>query len=183
MNTNTDRTSEKHSEDDRTNVSAGLHKLHASAAHAEMGAVFPIGALDRGALLPAPINPNWILEGSPDAYCANMTGANRGWTSTDHWSCTAGKFRWHYGCDEAVMFLEGEAFITDAAGVRYHARPGICLFFPVGTSAVWEVPEYVRKIAFNQRALPKHLVFLARVQNRLKRMIGLDKTVGTGFGT
>ncbi|MBD8892151.1 cupin domain-containing protein [Roseibium litorale] len=136
--------------------------------------LFTLAALDPSNLKPAPIRPHWILEGSPEAKCINLSNGTRGWTSTDHWSCTAGKFSWHYGWDETVLFLEGEVRITDDAGVVYHGKPGVSLFFPAGTSATWEVPNYIRKIAFNQRPVPVYLDFPARVIRKLQRMAGLE---------
>lgn len=146
----------------------------ASAELQSRKTLFTLAALDPAKLKPAPIRPHWILEGAPEAKCVNLSNGTRGWTSTDHWSCTAGKFRWHYGWDETVLFLEGEVRITDDAGVVYEGRPGVSLFFPAGTSATWHVPNYIRKIAFNQRPVPVYLDFPARVIRKLQRMAGLE---------
>ncbi len=136
-------------------------------------AVFTATVLDPAQLQPAPIRPGWILEGKPEARCAHLSTGTRGWADTAHWSCTAGKFRWHYGWDETVLFLEGEVFITDEAGRTCHGVPGTSVLFPAGTSAVWEVPQYIRKIAFNHRVVPLPLHLAERVAHRLGRALGL----------
>lgn len=137
--------------------------------------LFTSAVMDRKALEPAPINPDWILEGTPEARCLELSAGTRRSTNTAHWSCTKGKFRWYYGCDETVLFLEGEVTITDESGAVYHGKPGVSLFFPAGTSAVWEVPSYIRKIAFNHQPVHPLLNFMDRAYNKLCRMAGLTK--------
>ncbi|SHM96723.1 cupin domain-containing protein [Roseibium suaedae] len=151
-----------------------LAETQHQAGQLPVNSLFTLAALDPAKLKPAPIRPHWILEGNPEAKCVNLSNGTRGWTSTDHWSCTAGKFRWHYGWDETVLFVEGAVRITDDAGTVYEGRPGVSLFFPAGTSATWEVPNYIRKIAFNQRPVPVYLDFPARVIRKLQRIAGLE---------
>ena len=148
----------------------------------EVPGKFTESVLDVSRLEPRPIRPEWILEGQPEARCVNLSMGTRGWASTDHWSCTAGKFRWHFGWDEAVLFLEGEVKITDESGKVYLGRPGVSLFFPAGTSAVWEVPTYIRKIAFNQRPIPRYLSLPARAFNKLRLVTGLAPAPQAGLG-
>ncbi|MBS8261906.1 DUF861 domain-containing protein [Roseibium polysiphoniae] len=136
-------------------------------------AVFTLARLTKDTLQPSPINPDWILEGNPEAKVRNLSVMSRGWATTDHWSCTAGKFRWYYDWDETVMFLEGEVVITDDEGQVYVGRPGTSLFFPAGSSATWVVPRYIRKIAFNQRPVPAYLHILARGANKVFKVLGL----------
>jgi len=130
--------------------------------------LFVIDQVDKAQLEPAPIRPEWILEGTPVAMCKQLSGHKFGWGDACHWSCTAGKFRWHYGWDETVMFLEGEVTITDDNNNVYQGKPGTSLFFPAGTSAVWEIPVYIRKLAFNQKPVPWYLHYQSRVVERLK---------------
>jgi len=144
--------------------------------------LFTRTALDVSRLEPRPIRPEWILEGEPEARCINLSMGTRGWTSVDHWSCTRGKFRWQFHWDEAVLFLEGEVRITDETGKVYLGRPGASLFFPAGTSAVWEVPDYIRKIAFNSRPVPRYAHLADRIVNRLRRMTGLTAAASGGLG-
>lgn len=147
---------------------------YSQAGHSE--GLFTFAMMDPAALEPAPINPDWILEGTPEARCLELSAGTRRSTNTAHWSCTKGRFRWYYGCDETVLFLEGEVIVTDESGTVYHGKPGVSLFFPAGTSAVWEVPSYIRKIAFNHQPVHPLLNFMDRAYNKLCRMAGLSKT-------
>ncbi|MEH0070548.1 cupin domain-containing protein [Pannonibacter sp. Pt2-lr] len=134
--------------------------------------VFRYAALNAAAMRSAPIRPEWIIEGMPQARLASLSTGTNGWSSTDHWECTAGKFHWHFFWDETVLFLEGEVHITDEAGNTYEGRPGVSMLFPAGTRAVWHVPVYVRKIAFNRRPMPWIVSFLMKVTARLGRLFG-----------
>lgn len=129
----------------------------AAGAALPASALFGLSRLDKTELEPSPIDPSWIVEGAPEAKCKNLSRLGDSWTAVDHWSCTAGRFRWHYGFDETILILEGEALIADDNGNSYHATPGTTLFFPYGSAANWHVPAYVRKIAFNQRHVPTYL--------------------------
>ncbi len=79
-----------------------------------------------------------------------------------HWDCTAGRFRWHFGWEETVVILEGEVSVTDAANVTTTLRPGDVAYFPANSWFVWEVPTYVRKIAFCRRPVGRPARLLAR---------------------
>ncbi len=159
----------------------GFADLPETAVASETGGALGSGWLDPEKLESSPIRKEWILEGEPEARCLNLSGTTRGWASTSHWSCTAGKFEWHFGCDETVLFVEGEAFITDEAGVSYHAKPGVSLFFPKGSSSVWEVPVYIRKMAFCYRPIPLPFHFAMRVADKFCRVLGIDKDPSGGL--
>ncbi|WP_299818185.1 cupin domain-containing protein [uncultured Roseibium sp.] len=133
--------------------------------------LFSLSHLNKDTLKPSPIDQSWILEGNPQARCHNLFRIADNWTSVDHWSCTSGKFRWQYFFDETILILEGEAFITDDDGVTYHAVPGTTLSFPDGSAAIWEVPSYIRKVAFNQKSVPSYLHKLCRLINKIHRNI------------
>jgi len=63
------------------------------------------------------------------------------------WTCTAGKFHWTYYEDEVIRILEGEAFIEiDGAFRRF--GPGDTIFFPLGQTVRWHVPNFVHKTYF-----------------------------------
>lgn len=134
------------------------------------GRIFSLSVVDKDQLEPAPIRPEWVIDGSPVAKCKTLARHHLGWGDAAHWSCTAGKFHWYYGWDETVMFLEGEVFITDANGSVYHGKPGVTLHFPKGTFAVWEVPTYVRKLAFNQKPVPWFLHYPHKIIERIQRV-------------
>jgi len=167
---------------DETFAAGSAHKdgENAGVSLPENG-VFPAHMLDPAELQPAPIRPHWILEGTPEAKCKNLSIGTRGWATTDHWSCTAGKFHWHYGWDESVLFLEGEVFITDENGQTYHGVPGITLFFPAGTSATWHVPHYIRKLAFNDRPVPKPAHYAVRLVDKTLALLRRGRPASGGL--
>ena len=144
--------------------------------------LFPATALDIAEMKPAPIPADWIIEGAPEASCQPLSATADGWASTDHWACTAGTFRWHFGWNETVLFLEGDVTITDDKGKVYEGRPGVSLFFPAGTSATWQVHRYVRKIAFNQQPVPRPLHLLNRLTGKVGRLLGIRKAKHQGLG-
>jgi ethanolamine utilization protein EutQ (cupin superfamily) len=80
--------------------------------------------------------------------------------------CTAGKFHWHFGVDEIVHILEGEVHVTDDAGRTVTLQAGDVGHFALGSHTVWEVPDYVCKLAFHRvPTLP------IRVKRKLRRML------------
>lgn len=115
-------------------------------------------------LEPCPINKDWIIEGTPEATAKYLMETRDGTAFTVVWDCTAGSFRWHYGKDETVYIVSGEVFITDEGGEQRRLAAGDMAFFPAGSSAVWRVPQRVRKIAILQRIkFPKPFVSTFRV--------------------
>jgi uncharacterized protein len=102
----------------------------------------------------SPINADWILEGAPKARGATLSGSADGSAFTIMWDCTAGKFRWFYDFDETIHILEGSVMIDDGANGPRRVGPGDVVFFPAGSSAVWVVDSYVRKLAFCRKVLP-----------------------------
>ena len=97
---------------------------------------------------PSPIEPSWILEGNPIARSLGLTRAYDGNFTSGLWDCTAGKFNYHYGCDEVVHILEGEAIVEEtSAGLVHVLRAGDVALFPQGLTLKWTVPQYVRKLA------------------------------------
>lgn len=107
-----------------------------------------------------PIPPEWILDGAPHARSWELHRSRQGGVSMNYWDCTAGRFRWRFLGAEMIQVLEGEVHITDEDGVTRTLREGDTAHFEAGTSAVWQVDEYVRKLAFHRNAqtLPDRLV-------------------------
>lgn len=103
----------------------------------------------------APINPDWILEGSPIARNRVLSRSSDSLACTIVWDCTAGKFNWIYDIDETVHIIEGGVTVSDGINPPKTLKPGDVAFFPSGTKAHWHVENYVRKVAFCQRTLPK----------------------------
>jgi uncharacterized cupin superfamily protein len=121
-------------------------------------------------LEPAPIRPEWVLEGDPQARSALLSGAADGMAMTAVWDCTAGAFNWFFGGDETVHILEGEVVVDDGSGPRT-LRAGDVAFFPAGAWARWEVAAYVKKLAFCRDPLPRPVLALVRAVRKLKSML------------
>jgi uncharacterized protein len=129
-------------------------------------------------LMPAPIDPSWIQEGSPVARIKFMSGSSDGMANTYIWDCTAGRFNWKYGFDETACILEGSIVVKDEKGVSHSLKAGDTMFFPSGSNADWIVPQYVRKVAILRNPLSPRVVLIARIYNKLRRMISRDDSKG-----
>ncbi len=84
------------------------------------------------------------------------------------WDCTAGAFRWRYGIDETIHIVEGGAIVTDERGKVSELRPGDVMMFRRGTSADWQVPDYVRKIAFCVEPLSRPAAILRNAERHFR---------------
>ena len=115
---------------------------------------------------PAPINADWILEGSPQARNRVVFKSDDGTAWTMIWDCTAGRFNWFYDCDETVHILEGSVSLTTAAGTVL-VEAGNTIFFPAGSWATWHVSSYVRKVAFLRHTLPRPAGSMLRAWKRI----------------
>lgn len=134
------------------------------------------GRLDH--LRAAPIAPSSILDGQPVARSRCLLQADDERFSMTLWDCTAGRFHWAYGCDEMVHVVEGEVIVEDEQGRRRTLRAGDVALFQAGTRAVWEVPEYVRKVATHRvRRSPLSV----RILRRLRRAIGRPSRPAEGL--
>jgi hypothetical protein len=132
--------------------------------------VFSIGAQS---LNDGPINSSWIIAGTPRSKNKLLSFSPDGTASTMMWDCTAGRFNWYYDCDETLCVIEGAALIKDpSTGVTQRLGVGDTAFFPAGSSAEWQVEQYVRKIAFCRTPLPATQVFFRRGLRFLRRLVG-----------
>ncbi len=118
-------------------------------------------------LAPDPIRPNWIIEGAPQARSKRLAESADGTSSVMAWSCTAGRFQWHYSVDETVHIISGEVFVTDEKGDVHRLGPGDMAFFPAGSRSIWHVPDRVRKLAMCRHSMPRPLGFAVRAWNKL----------------
>jgi len=119
-------------------------------------------------LKPAPINPDWIVEGDPQARMANHSQSEDEASSTALWDCTAGTFRWYFGWDETVVIQEGEVHVTAQDGSERVLKAGDIAYFKGGTWATWRIKTYVRKIAFLRKPFPEPIATLYRLRNALR---------------
>jgi uncharacterized protein len=83
------------------------------------------------------------------------------------WTCTPGKFHWHYNVDETLYILEGEVFVTNEKDDVRRLGPGDLAFFPAGSDSVWRVTKDIRKIAFCRQSMPLAAGFGLRAMNKL----------------
>ncbi len=113
-------------------------------------------------LLPAPIPPHWIIEGAPQARSKRLAMSADGTSSVMAWSCTPGRFRWHYNVDETLHIISGEIVVTDEKGDSRRLGPGDMVFFPAGSVSLWHVIKDVRKLAFCRHTVPRPLGFALR---------------------
>ena len=96
------------------------------------------------------INPEWVFSGEPRPTAAPLITTRDGCASANFWTCTAGRFEYHYQWDETLMVIEGEARVTDSQRT-VTLRAGDVAHFNAGEACVWEVDKFVRKIAFHHR--------------------------------
>ncbi len=103
-----------------------------------------------GDLPDMPIQPSWILEGTPRARGKVLLQSADRKVSSGLWDCSAGRFQWTFTWDEFVHVLEGEVSISQQGGPTVTLKAGDSAHFPVGLKTEWLVPRYVRK-AFTVR--------------------------------
>lgn len=108
-------------------------------------------------LLDDVIDPDWIIDGAPRTRSNWWSGSADGIGNNYVWDCTAGRFRWYFGCDETVHIIDGEVEVSGAGIDPIWLRTGDAALFRAGTWAVWHVPRYVRKHAVHRRELPRPL--------------------------
>jgi uncharacterized cupin superfamily protein len=117
-----------------------------------------------------PVNPAWVLEGSPVARIEHLSSSADGTASTYFWDCTAGRFNWFYTFDETLHILEGSMTLKFPEGHSKHVVAGDIVFFPNGSRAEWSVDKYVRKLAFCRTVLPDFLVSARDAVRRVRRL-------------
>ncbi|WP_051241702.1 cupin domain-containing protein [Stappia stellulata] len=139
--------------------------------------------LDTLALSDAPIDPDWILEGQPQARVMQIAEGADAAATMAVWDCTAGRFNWYFGCDEAVFILEGSVTVTGPDGEVRELHAGDTAYFPAYTWFEWHVPSYVRKVAFCHRVIPTLARVPLKVLNRLSAIAERLYTVAIGSKT
>ena len=119
----------------------------------------------------APIRPDWVLAGRPQARNTVLAKSADRTALTMFWDCTAGRFRWEYDQDETIHVLEGSATLTLDDGRVERLSPGDVVFFPAGRSATWEVQSYIRKLAVFREPVPQTLAVVVRLRVKLRQML------------
>ncbi|WP_395740697.1 cupin domain-containing protein [Prosthecobacter sp.] len=129
------------------------------------------GSVHQQDLHPSPINPDWILEGTPVANATTLAIAPDHTLSCAVWECHAGSFKWIFGLDEIVQILEGEVVIEEQnAGRKVHVlRAGDTAFFPDGLTTHWTVKHYVKKFAIH-RTIRRSIAW--RLKRKMRHLLG-----------
>lgn len=122
-------------------------------------------------LSPAPIPPHWITEGTPQARSKRLGTSADGTATIMAWSCTPGRFTWHYTVDEVIHIISGEIFVTDEKGQSRRLGPGDMVFFPAGSVSDWRVTQEVRKLAVCRHSMPRPLGFALRAWNKFVALV------------
>jgi uncharacterized cupin superfamily protein len=134
---------------------------------------------------PAPINPDWIVEGQPIARATEVSRSGDGTAATMVWECTRGKFDWYYAVDETLYILDGGFIMDEGTPHERRVQAGDMVFFPAGSHARWNVETYVRKVAFLRRTLPTPIIKLLNLRRWIRAKLRGQAAVGTvtpGFG-
>jgi uncharacterized cupin superfamily protein len=132
-----------------------------------------IAATASATLEPAPISPDWILAGTPEAWSKILAKSRDGTSYIMVWECTAGSFNWHYNEDETVVVISGEVFITNDQGEERRLGQGDMGFFPARSSCTWRVTDRIKKVAVLRKDLPLPLGFGVRAWHKFLRIAGL----------
>jgi uncharacterized cupin superfamily protein len=97
------------------------------------------------ALEPNPVDPSWIVAGSPVFRSAVYEGSPDWDDWSGVWECVGpAKFVWHYVVDETIYIIEGAAEV-EYLGETFELRPGDHARFISGTTANWVVRDRVKK--------------------------------------
>jgi uncharacterized cupin superfamily protein len=121
--------------------------------------------------LSTPIPAEWIKDGTPIARTAFIFGKSQQLSSAAVWDCTAGTFEWHFGTDETIQILEGEARVWDASGHLASFRAGDFGYFPAGSVSIWHVDRYFCKLAFERQPVPDVVALAVRMTNKARQLV------------
>ena len=127
-----------------------------------------------GDLDPDPMDPSWILEGNPEARSRRLFLDPDRSISAILWDCTAGRFDWHYGGDEIIQIVDGEAELTFPSGTVTTVKPGDIVYFPGAQIVRFNVPKYVRKVSLYSdrtspiRQLVQKIPFARRIVHKVR---------------
>ena len=130
-----------------------------------------IEAATSAALEPAPISPDWILDGAPEARNKTLAKSRDRTSFVMVWECSAGRFNWHYSQDETLVVISGEAFITTEKGEEKRLAQGDIGFFPAGSSCTWRINDRIKKVAVLRKDLPLPLAVGVRAWHKFLRIV------------
>jgi uncharacterized protein len=126
----------------------------------------------------SPIRNEWKIEGGPEARSAVVSTSADGQAFTVVWECSPGVFRWNYDFDETIHFIEGSVTFDDGRGTTWRAGAGDVVYFPKGSSVIWNVHTHVRKLAVCRKGFPGPVTAAISALRRLKAMFRQVKSSG-----
>lgn len=141
----------------------------------EPAPVFVADGVAQMTMKDAPIEPGWVIAGTPSARLSEHSKSHDEASATAVWDCTAGTFRWFFGWDETVVILDGSVHVTAEDGTQRLLSAGDIAYFKAGTWATWQIDTYVRKVAFVRRPFPNLIVAAMKLKRALK---GAEPTGG-----
>lgn len=125
-------------------------------------------------LEPEPFPPGWVVSGSPQARCKKVVRSDDRTSHIVVWDCTPGSFKWHYGMDEAIVVISGEAFMVNDKGEERRFGPGDLGFFPAGTSCTWRITEHLLKVGVLKESMWRPLGLAVKAWHKVLRLVGLS---------
>jgi uncharacterized cupin superfamily protein len=122
---------------------------------------------------PAPIRPEWVIAGWPQARAVELARSPDGTSTSAQWDCTAGTFHWYFFVEETIHILEGEVLVRRPDGRHALLRAGDVAVMPANTWMVWHVERYVRKLAICRFPVPRPFGWLVRRVQQLRTRLAL----------
>lgn len=116
----------------------------------------------------------WIVAGSPQARCKKVVRSGDRTSHVVVWECSPGSFKWHYGMDETIVVISGEAFMINERGEERRFGPGDMGFFPAGTSCTWRITEHLRKVGVLKENVGRPLGLAVKAWHKVLRLLGLS---------
>lgn len=127
-------------------------------------------------LVPAPIDPGWIIAGDPKARAVELACSPDGTCTSAQWDCTAGTFYWYFWNEETVHILEGSVRVRDCSGREFTLKAGDVANLPANKWMVWHVEDYVRKLAHCRYPVPRPFGRLVRMWQAVRTRFGLKSS-------
>jgi uncharacterized protein len=97
------------------------------------------------ALEPAPLDPETVLEGSPEVSELVLDTSPDGRVVRGVWEITPGVVR-DVEADEVFVVISGRATVEVEGGPTLELEPGVVGVLRAGDRAVWRVHETLRKV-------------------------------------
>jgi uncharacterized protein len=124
------------------------------------------------------IPANWLLSGEPGTRHKLLGKTKDKLTYFMVWECGAATFQWHYGKDEFLTIVSGEAYLIEPDGAERHFKVADTAFFPAGSRATWRVPNHLRKIAVLKPSISSPFAFVSRAWMKFLLISGIAKQPG-----